>query len=104
VVLLDWATSCSGPPLVDLAQLLAGGLVNDPVAQRARTTALVQAYTDTLADHGVTDAGSSAAAVVEAALPWVQGIVGWAAAPELPAGRAGDVLRAQLAVALAWAR
>jgi aminoglycoside/choline kinase family phosphotransferase len=110
VVLLDWATSCSGPPLVDLAQLLAGGLVNDPTAQRTRITALVRAYTDTLADRGVTghgielDAGGSAAAVAEAALPWVQGIVGWAAAPELPTGRAGDVLRAQLAVALAWAR
>lgn len=110
VVLLDWATSCTGPPLVDLAELLAGGLVNDPTAQRSRTTALVGTYTDTLAGRGVTghsielDAGGSAAAVVEAALPWVQGIVGWAAAPELPTGRAGDVLRARLAVALAWAR
>lgn len=104
VILLDWATSCIGPPLVDLAQLLAGGLVDDP-AREARVAPLVGTYASTLARHGIElDVGHVVSALSDAVLPWVQGIVGWAAAPELPTGRARMVLHAELAIAVAWAR
>ncbi|WP_036968036.1 phosphotransferase family protein [Promicromonospora kroppenstedtii] len=102
VVLLDWATSCVGPPLADLAQLLAGGLVDDP-STSTRVAALLEVYAETLGAHGIeTDPDDVASLTRDAVLPWVQGMVGWAAAPVRPTGRTDAVLRFQLGIAVAW--
>lgn len=102
VVLLDWATSCVGPPLADLAQPLAGGLVDDP-STSSRLRSLLGVYVETLGAHGIeADLDDVASLTRDAALPWVQGMVGWAAAPSRPTGRTDAVLRFQLGVAVAW--
>lgn len=78
-VLLDWCSAAIGPPAVDLVRFLIEGGGTRGVGPEARTE-LLNIYTSELRHLGITDGHLSVDqdALVDAFLPMLQGIIGWA--------------------------